>query len=141
MRNSLSLLLVLLLLTACGGETFSEDRFPAAQTQAELAAKRVLNHGTLEPVLEIGQPLDQWQFKVGSIVRSSLTGDAPAIVSLSDRSGVKYTVDTSTPEAIRKTLRSGDFGFATGRVEDVLHEPDPRSVSVTLQLTDWEPRK
>ena len=143
MRFLILLCLIILSLTSCSGPggDFDDSRVPPDQLTAELAARRVLDHGTLEPVLEINQPIEQWQFRRGSTSRTTILGKTTVKIYLYDRSGVEYLVTEATPEAVREKMEGSLYGFATGRVEDVLHEPDPRSVSVTLQLTDWEPRK
>jgi|AntRauTorckE5430_2_1112549.scaffolds.fasta_scaffold03302_3 hypothetical protein len=138
-----SLLVLILLLTACTGDGFDEATIPADQQATEFAFTRMAKHGEIEPVVEADQPLTDWQFYVAEYSAST----APASESvtnyrLTDRSGIYYTVSSATtPANIMGQLKVSQMGYATGRIITVDRDLVAGKIDVVLELTGWRSRE
>lgn len=99
------------------------------------------DHGELEPVLEVRQMIDGWQFHVGSMKEGSILG-GPEIktVWLKDRSGIEYQVTSLTSPQVIDKLAIGTYGFARGRVHKVERDLAAGKLQAELLLSDWTER-
>jgi len=139
----LSYLIPLILFSACAGKNFDEATIPPEQVNAEMAFKRMADHGGIEPVIEIGQEIKDWQFHIGAYSKTSLFGGEPTIeYTLGDLSGIKYTVssESTTPDMMDK-LETGMYGYATGRFVSVERDLAGGKVYATIELTGWRKRR
>jgi len=95
--------LVLVCLLSCAGNNFDEATIPPEQLGAEMAFRRVAEHGGLEPVLEEGTEFNDWQFHIASKSKTSVLGGKPTqVFRLKDRSGNgadRYTTRTNSSSA------------------------------------------
>ena len=130
------------MLSGCAGHNFDEAAFPDDQISAEMAFKRLADHGDLEPVLQERQLVDGWQFHVSSYSKVAIMGSDPVITYwLSDRSGIDYKVtSTNSPEVIEK-IDNGSYGFGRGRVHSVDRDLVAGKIEAELLLSDWTPRQ
>lgn len=135
-------LLLLLFFCACAGNNFDETTYPADQLSAELAFKRVADHGGLEPVVEDGQVINEWQFQVSSSGRKGgLNGKPEITYRLKDRSGIGYRVSSkSTSMGLIEQLKENSYGYATGRIVSVERDLPAGKIEAELVLTSWRER-
>lgn len=143
MSKHLTFLLFLpLLFLSCGGDNFDDASFPPDQQSVELAFKRMADHGALEPVLEVGQLVDGWQFHVGATREGSvMNGPTTKTVWISDRSGIAYSVTSQNSPGIIDELKPGTYGYARGRVHSVDRDLAAGELEAELLLTNWTERK
>jgi hypothetical protein len=136
-------LLLLFLLPACAGNNFDEATIPAEQVGAEMAFKRMADHGGIEPVIEIGQEIKEWQFHIGSYSKVSSLGAEPIVeYTFGDRSDIEYTVSSeSTSAKLMEQLKTGLYGYATGRFTSVERDLAGGKVYATIELADWRERQ
>ena len=120
-----------LVLTACTGDGFDENAFPPDQEATRLAYLRLAKHGELEPVLEVGQQLTGWQFRVTERTAEGLT--------LADRSGINYFVpfNASSPEALRRAA-PGMTGTVTARVVQLDRDLVAARIDAVLDISASE---
>jgi hypothetical protein len=136
-------LLPLFLLSTCAGNNFDEATIPPEQVGAEMAFKRMADHGGIEPVIEIGQEIKEWQFHIGAYRKAAYLGGEPTIeYTLGDRSGIEYTVSAeSTSPEMMEQLQTGMYGYATGRFVSVERDLAGGKVYATIELVDWRERR
>jgi hypothetical protein len=142
MRLLPSLLLFTTFLIGCAGNDFDEATIPAEQLSAELAFRRVAEHGGLEPVLEEGTEFKDWQFHITSQSKTSVLGSDPVqTFNLADRSGIEYTVKSgTTPDNVLNQIELG-YGYASGKILTVKRDLAAGAFEVELALTSWRERK
>jgi len=134
----LTLLLLMLLLSTCAGDSFDEATIPAEQIAVELAFKRLKNHGGLEPVLEVGQRIADWQFHVST---TQLDGKAEQIYQLKDRAGIDYELNVeATPREILDKISLG-YGYGTGEIVGVNRDLLEAKIEAVLRLDSWRERE
>lgn len=133
---------MLLLFTACTGQNFDEATIPPEQLSTEMAFTRLSEHGELEPVLEVGQQLENWQFFVaGKKISVAPGGEKATVITLKDRSGIDYTVSsTSTTASIVQQMSPGGYGYGTGEIASVDRDLVAGKISVVVALRSWRPR-
>ncbi|WP_020568688.1 hypothetical protein [Neolewinella persica] len=136
-------LLIFFLLSACAGNNFDEATIPPEQVAAEMAFKRMADHGGIEPVIEIGQEIKDWQFHIGAYSKMAYLGGEPTVeYTFGDLSGIKYTVSSeSTSPKLMNQLETGMYGYATGRFVSVERDLAGGKVYATVELTDWRERR
>ncbi|MEM9261782.1 MAG: hypothetical protein AAGA62_19225 [Bacteroidota bacterium] len=136
-------LMLLLLLSSCGGKNFNEASIPPDQLSVELAFKRLSKHGGLEPVIEVDQKFSNWQFYVSSQQKSSVLGtDTVVSFWLKDRAGIAYKVSSeSTAAAVIESLAIGTYGFGTGTIISLERDLVAAEIEAVLRLEEWVERK
>lgn len=134
-------LLLPVLLYSCAGNNFDETAIPADQLTAELAFRRVAEHGAMEPVLEDGQDFTDWQFQISSKSKSSVLGSEPVhTFYLKDRAGIEYTVSTlTTPKAVIEKMDLG-YGYASGSIVSVERDLAGGEIKAVIRLDRWRER-
>jgi hypothetical protein len=139
----LFLFLPFLLFTGCAGNNFDETTIPPEQVATEMSFKRMADHGGIEPVIEIEQPIQEWQFHIRAYSKVAVLGSEPTIAyTLGDRSGIKYTVSSaSTDPEILGQLTTGSYGYATGRVISVDRDFAAGTVAATIGIEAWRERE
>lgn len=141
MSKYLLLFTTTLFLTACAGGNFDEAAIPPDQLTAELAFKRMADHGELEPVLENRQLIDGWQFHVSSGSEGSvMNGPKKKTVYLKDRSGIEYRVTSDNSPGVIDQIEIGTYGFARGRVHEITRNLTAGEIEVELLLSHWNER-
>lgn len=137
------LLLFFPLFTACTGQNFDEATIPAEQVSAEMAFTRHVVHGEIEPLFEVGQQLENWQFFVAGKSTSSVMGsEKSTVLTLKDRSGIGYSISSiSTPESIVQQIATGGYGYGTGEIVSIDRDLLAGEISVVVALRSWRPRK
>lgn len=136
-RNLLPFLLMIVC-AACANDKFDDSAIPEDQLSTELAFKRMADHGELEPVLEVGQMIDGWQFYVLHVQQKDLDGKpTPQSATLQDRTGVAYNVTAENSPEVIKQLEVGTLGFARGRIHRVERDLAAGNMSVELLLNNW----
>lgn len=135
--------LFFLLLTACAGQNFDEATIPPEQLSTEMAFTRHIEHGEIEPLLEVGQQLENWQFVVAGTSTSSVLGSEKAtVLTLKDRSGIKYSVSSATtPKSIIEQMGTGGYGYGTGKIVSIDRDLFAGEISAVVALQSWRPRK
>lgn len=129
-----------LLLTACTGENFDEATIPPEQFSTEMAFTRLAKHGEMEPVLDVGQPLENWQFFVAGITPGA-DGAESTEITLRDRSGIGYVVTpATTPPAIIRQMSAGGYGYGTGEIVSVDRDLAAGKIDVVVGLRSWRPK-
>lgn len=133
---------LLLLLAGCAGNNFDEATLPPEQLATEMAFTRLSQHGEMEPVLDVGQQLVDWQFFVASTTTSSLTGsEKKTVYTLKDRSGIGYTVaSASTPPPVIDQMHIGEYGYGTGEIISVDRDLAAGEIDVMVKLRSWRKR-
>ena len=131
------------LFSGCAGSDFDEATIPPDQVAAEMSFKRMANHGGIEPVVEVGQEIKEWQFHLGGDSKVSILSGEPTVeCTLSDRSGINYIVSSkSTVPEIFNQLKTGVYGYATGRVVSVDRDFAAGKISAIIEVTGWRERK
>lgn len=121
--------ILLLSLFACvETDEWAGVTFPADQESTEMSFRRLAMNGDLEPVLEVGQTITDWRFRVR---RAGIDS-----VFLYDRSGIDYRVARTDLPAVRPTLLRTDAQWtASGRVSSLDRDLAGRRVTATLDLT------
>lgn len=133
--------LVLVCLLSCAGNNFDEATIPPEQLGAEMAFRRVAEHGGLEPVLEEGTEFNDWQFHIASKSKTSVLGGKPTqVFRLKDRSGIEYTAKSgTTSDSVLNQMESG-YGYASGKILTVKRDLAAGAFEVELALTSWRER-
>lgn len=94
-------------------------------------------------MVEIGQTITEWQFHVGAYSNIAIPGEETTTeYTLSDRSGIVYTVssETTTPDNLNQ-LKTGMYGYASGRIVSVDRDYAEGEISATIELTGWRERR
>lgn len=135
--------LLLLLCSACGGQNFDETAIPQDQLATELAFKRLSNHGGLEPVIEVNQVIEDWQFHISSKSKSSVLGSEPVVTFwLKDRAGIDYEVSSeSTSSDLIESLAIGTYGFGSGSIISLDRDLVAGEIEAVLRLERWVERE
>ena len=130
------------LLCSCAGNNFDEATIPTDQLSAELAFRRVADHGGMEAVLEENQEFTGWQFHISSKSTTSILGGEPVLnFYLKDRAGIEYTVSSSsTAKEVTATMDMG-YGYADGRVLSVERDLAAGEIRAEVRLDSWRERK
>ena len=118
-RLTFILLLTLHLLASCKNQT---QDLPQEQYLVHMALKRMRDHGRMEPVLEVGQAIDQWHFQA--------TYDAPSqTLRLADGSAIRYRVveqpkdlsilptDRTAPVTVAGKITAVDRDLVAGTIQ------------------------
>lgn len=142
LRPPFFLFILLLLFTGCAGNNFDEATIPTDQLAAEMAFKRVADHGGMEAVLEESTTFKDWQFHNGSKSKTSISGrESVRIFHLKDRSGIKYVVKSgSTSASVLDQIDFG-YGYASGEILTVKRDLAAGEFEAELKLTSWRERK
>jgi len=135
--------LLLLILVGCAGKNFDEASIPPEQLSTEMAFTRLAKHGEMEPVLNAGQKLQNWQFFVAGTTTSSVMGsDKATVITLSDRSGIGYTVSSANTllSVIKQMGDGGGYGYGTGEVVSVDRDLAAGKIDAEILILSWRPR-
>jgi|GEM_PF-1976074 hypothetical protein len=137
------LLILVLICYSCAGDNFDETTIPTEQLSAELAFKRVADHGGLEPVVEDGQAFNEWQFNISSSSRVVVMNNKTEFIYwLKDRSGIEYKVSSkSTSIGLIEQMKETSYGYATGKIVSVKRDLPAGEIAVELVLTSWRERE
>lgn len=108
-----------------------------------MAFTRHVEHGEIEPFLEVGQQLENWQFfVVGTSTSSVIDKEKAKILTLKDRSGIGYSVSSATTAAsIIEQMGTGGYGYGTGKIVSIDRDLLAGEVSAVVALRSWRPRK
>lgn len=136
-------LLPLFLFSGCAGNNFEEATIPPEQVAAEMSFKRMADHGGIEPVIEIGQAIKEWQFHIGAYSKVDIFGGEPTVeYTLGDRSRINYIISSeSTDPEILRQLKIGMYGYATGRFVSVDRDFADGKITAVIEVIEWRERK
>jgi hypothetical protein len=128
--------------SGCAGNNFDEATIPPEQVATEMSFKRMANHGGIEPVVEIDQAIEEWQFHIGAYTKVSVLGGAPTeTYTLSDRSGIRYTVSSETTNSeMIDQLATGVYGYASGSIISVDRDYAAGKIAAVIELKQWRER-
>lgn len=129
--------------SGCAGNNFDEATIPPEQVATEMSFKRMADHGGIEPVVEIGQAIEEWQFHIGAYTKVSILGGAPTVeYTLSDRSDIRYTVSSKTTGTeMLDQLETGMYGYATGSIISVDRDYAAGKIEAVIELKQWQQRE
>lgn len=139
MLRTLTLVLLAPLFVSCG-DGFDDQAFPAEQRLTQLAFTRMAKHGALEPVLDVGQQLKEWQFRVLEKETVELPSEnVPSTFILVDRSAIVYRVSSATTkEEVFGQLQTGRIGITNAEVLTVERDLVAGKIEVVLRLLSWQ---
>ena len=140
MAKVLSLVVTVGLLFACTDDWWAGVTFPPDQQIARMAYKRLNKHGDLNPVLEDGQPFENWEFSVAGTSPATTGGeDQNLIWRLEDGSGIEYLWERVPTDAL-EGIGVDERLTGTGEVVKVERDLLAGRITATVRLTSWNAR-